>query len=329
MADVKISGLPTSTVPLAGTEVLPIVQGGATKQVSVNNLTVGKAVSAASLALTTPLPDSSGGTGLSSLGTGVATFLGTPSSANLAAAVTGETGTGALVFGTNPTFSNTAGASSANFTNSAFQNVVVNLFNASGTVGNTIALQFASNGGATPTNSITSWGSASGGGLDNAIQFGNANGSLRLTTAGDALVTNGNLVIGTSGKGIDFTATPGAGTSELLNDYEEGTWTPTQGAGLTVVGAFSSSGRYIKVGKQVTLLGNVTGATSISYAAAGAPLTAGAPFDQANEFGIGGAFVGTFTTTGANTLISGTSIYADTNMSGSTVIYFQITYFTT
>ncbi len=39
------------------------------------------------------------------LGTGVETFLGTPSSANLAAAVTGETGTGALVFGTGPTLS--------------------------------------------------------------------------------------------------------------------------------------------------------------------------------------------------------------------------------
>jgi hypothetical protein len=49
------------------------------------------------------LPVANGGTGLSSLGTGVATFLGTPSSANLAAAVTDETGTGLLVFGTNPT----------------------------------------------------------------------------------------------------------------------------------------------------------------------------------------------------------------------------------
>jgi hypothetical protein len=42
-------------------------------------------------------------TGVSGLGTGVATFLGTPSSANLASAVTGETGSGALVFGTSPT----------------------------------------------------------------------------------------------------------------------------------------------------------------------------------------------------------------------------------
>lgn len=46
MADVKISGLPASTTPLAGTEVLPVVQGGVTKQVSVNNLTAGKTVSA-------------------------------------------------------------------------------------------------------------------------------------------------------------------------------------------------------------------------------------------------------------------------------------------
>lgn len=42
-------------------------------------------------------------TGISGLGAGVATFLATPSSANLASAVTGETGTGALVFGTSPT----------------------------------------------------------------------------------------------------------------------------------------------------------------------------------------------------------------------------------
>lgn len=56
-----------------------------------------------SLALGTALPASSGGTGLTSLGTGVATWLGTPSSANLAAAVTDETGSGSLVFATSPT----------------------------------------------------------------------------------------------------------------------------------------------------------------------------------------------------------------------------------
>lgn len=55
-------------------------------------------------------------TGVSGLGSGVATFLATPSSANLAAAVTDESGTGALVFAVNPTMSNiTATAASSQF----------------------------------------------------------------------------------------------------------------------------------------------------------------------------------------------------------------------
>jgi len=53
--------------------------------------------------VTGTLPVANGGTGITSLGTGVATWLGTPSSANLAAAITDETGSGALVFATSPT----------------------------------------------------------------------------------------------------------------------------------------------------------------------------------------------------------------------------------
>jgi len=52
MADTKISGLPASTTPLVGTEVLPIVQSGATKQVSVANLTAGRDISASSVSAT-------------------------------------------------------------------------------------------------------------------------------------------------------------------------------------------------------------------------------------------------------------------------------------
>jgi hypothetical protein len=53
--------------------------------------------------VTGTLPVANGGTGITALGTGVATFLATPSGANLAAAVTDETGTGNLVFATSPT----------------------------------------------------------------------------------------------------------------------------------------------------------------------------------------------------------------------------------
>jgi microcystin-dependent protein len=51
MADVKISALPAATTPLAGTEVLPIVQSGITAKVAVSNLTAGRSVSATALAL--------------------------------------------------------------------------------------------------------------------------------------------------------------------------------------------------------------------------------------------------------------------------------------
>ena len=71
------------------------------------NLTLGGTLSGVSLTtqVSGTLPVANGGTGITSLGTGVATFLGTPSSANLAAAVTDETGSGVLVFATSPTLS--------------------------------------------------------------------------------------------------------------------------------------------------------------------------------------------------------------------------------
>jgi len=49
LADVKISALPASSTPLAGTEILPIVQSSTTRQVSVANLTAGRAVNALSI----------------------------------------------------------------------------------------------------------------------------------------------------------------------------------------------------------------------------------------------------------------------------------------
>jgi len=78
---------------------------------------VGVAPSWGKIGLTThvsgTLPIANGGTGLTALGAGVQTWLGTPSSANLAAAVTDETGSGALVFATRPSFANTIGVGGA------------------------------------------------------------------------------------------------------------------------------------------------------------------------------------------------------------------------
>jgi hypothetical protein len=70
------------------------------------------------------------------------------------------------------------------------------------------------------------------------------------TRTGDQTIVDGNLVIGTAGKGIDFSATAGTGTSELLNDYEEGTWTPVDNSGATLT--FTSPlGSYTRIGRMV------------------------------------------------------------------------------
>ena len=65
----------------------------------------------------------------------------------------------------------------------------------------------------------------------------------------------GNLAF-ESGKGIDFSATAGTGTSELLDDYEEGTWTPyIKFAGANNVGIVyvTQTGNYTKIGNLVQI----------------------------------------------------------------------------
>jgi len=86
MADVKISALPAATTPVAGTEVLPIVQSGTTKKLTIADVTAGRAMSASSLTLTSPLAVASGGTG-----------------------ATTSTGTGSVVLGTSPAITFPAG----------------------------------------------------------------------------------------------------------------------------------------------------------------------------------------------------------------------------
>ena len=107
MATIAITSLPAATAA-ATTDVLPIVQGGTTKKLENSLLFTNSTLvtpvlgtpQSGTLTNCTGLPIA---TGVSNLGTGVATFLTTPSSANLLAALTDETGTGANVFANTPT----------------------------------------------------------------------------------------------------------------------------------------------------------------------------------------------------------------------------------
>ena len=99
---------------------------------------------------------------------------------------------------------------------------------------------------------------------------------MEIANTGDVTVNTGNLVIGTAGKGIDFSATSGSGTSELLDDYEEGTWTPSFGA--TPNPAYSTQvGTYVKIGNKVHVQGRVVltslGTLSGGMAISGLPFT--------------------------------------------------------
>ncbi len=109
MSDSKVSDL-AAAAALDGTELLYTSQSSADKKLTAAQV---KTFTSASPTLVTPALGTPGsGTltnctlpvgGVTGLGTGVATFLATPSSANLAAALTDETGTGANVFANTPT----------------------------------------------------------------------------------------------------------------------------------------------------------------------------------------------------------------------------------
>jgi hypothetical protein len=134
----------TTFVNLASnvTGTLPIANGGtgSTSTTFVN----------AATNITGTLPVANGGTGITSLGAGVATFLGTPSSANLATAITNETGSGSLVFATSPTLVTPAlgTPSSGTLTNCTFPTLNQNTTGSAATVtGNATGSTFGFNSG--------------------------------------------------------------------------------------------------------------------------------------------------------------------------------------
>jgi|694.fasta_scaffold08521_20 hypothetical protein len=128
-----------------------------------------------------------------------------------------------------------------------------------------------------------------------AIRDGTASANrLTIDSSGNVNVVGGNLVIGTSGKGIDFSATAsgsGTMTSELLADYEEGTWTPvlaTDNVTFTSVGYIFQVGKYTKVGNLVTVTGTIQTNSVVIGSAAGNVWITGLPFTQPSTDAPGG-----------------------------------------
>lgn len=214
MANAKISALTSATTPLAGTEVLPIVQSSTTKQVSVANLTTGREIAAKSVTVS----------GNSAYGQGK--IFATSAEGLLLQSITG----------------------------SFFD---AGLLNAAG---NAYAWTVA-----TGTNDFKMWNNATIG-----------NGST------NTHVLNGNMTVNSAAKGFNFTANTGAAgkTSQLLNWYEEGTWTPTVTASTGTITAVATSGTYTRIGRQVTIFARIE--INNNGTGAGTLRVTGMPFAAAN-----------------------------------------------
>lgn len=122
----------------------------------------------------------------------------------------------------------------------------------------------------------------------NNVEFGDSQSSSQamVLSNGTLTITNGNLVQGAAAKGVNFTAnTPAAGmTSQLLNWYEEGTWTPVV-AGATTAGTYTyaaQAGSYTRIGRQVSVWCSLQNITA-SSAGTGTITIKNLPFTIAND----------------------------------------------
>lgn len=161
--------------------------------------------------------------------------------------------------------------------------------------------------------------------LSNYTVISDGAGNIAISSAAGKSVALAGAVPN-AGTGITFPATQNASSdANTLDDYEEGTWTPTQGAGLTVVGAFSSGGAYTKIGRLVTVTGYVSGATSVAVSSNG-QLTANLPFtgSAASEEEIGNVCSNVMTQAGACLVYNATLL--SSAVTAVTRIQFTITY---
>ena len=103
-----------------------------------------------------------------------------------------------------------------------------------------------------------------------------------ISSSGNVTINTGNLIIGTSGKGIDFSADGNASgqTSELFDDYEEGTWNVTS-FNYDYDGNQAQRGHYIKVGRVVHAFFRVKFHNQSTYTGQHLRFT-GLPFTSAN-----------------------------------------------
>lgn len=209
MADKKISDLTAATTPLAGTEVLPIVQSNSTKKVAVSDLTAGRSISASEVTV-------------SGLTSGRVPYVGTSGKLSDTTNFQWDASNTRLGIGISPSYTLHVARSSAGF---------IGAFRATDVTASAKMILVGNSQGDLIAESSTTGNNILYADTGKTLSLG-ANGSttarLTVTTAGDVSIPSNNLVIGTAGKGIDFSAdTHAAGmTSELLNDYEEGTWTP-------------------------------------------------------------------------------------------------------
>jgi hypothetical protein len=136
---------------------------------------------------------------------------------------------------------------------------------------------------------------------------------LRLKSDGDVSIADGNLILA-SGHGIDFSATAdGSGTtsSELLDDYEEGTWTPVVGHGDDGTATYSTQqGKYTKVGRWVAAEFDIT---INSIGTGNDAQMSGLPFSMGNHGGVMSGYVSFYS--GLKTSVFSLDCYVISNTS--------------